>query len=143
MFARAPGHRFGRGDFHLLRAETGPFVRSIAKRLALRPAAGAPPILTWFDFLNDGRFLGNDWFAHKDLLAAACARANIFFKVEFVRRQMRDDALTLFRLRNARRFSRHDFQQYLFHRGIFDGVQARDETGQSSMMQAAETAGLA
>src|SRR5690242_12495599 len=90
MFAGAPSHRFGRGDFHLLRSEAGPFVRPVAKRLALRPAAGAPPILAWFDLLNDGRFLGNNWFTHEVFLTAAPTAANIFFKFDGRARENRD-----------------------------------------------------
>ena len=37
----------------------------IAKWLALRTATSAPPVSAGFNFLNDGRFLVNNWFRHR------------------------------------------------------------------------------
>jgi hypothetical protein len=84
MFAGAPGHGFSRGDIHLLRAETGSFVRSVAKGLAFGPATGAPPILAWFNLLNDGRLLGNDGFAHASLYRPPATVANENIRLEFL-----------------------------------------------------------
>jgi len=64
MLACAPRDRFGFGDFNLLRRQPGPFVRTVAEWLALRAAAGTPPICARFDLLNDGGFLCGDWFFH-------------------------------------------------------------------------------
>lgn len=68
VFARAPRHRLGLGDFHLLRHKAGAAVRAVAKRLALRPPACAPEIGARLDFLHDRSLLENHGFAHKFFL---------------------------------------------------------------------------
>src|SRR5262245_56040657 len=60
MLAGAPLHGFGFGDFCFQWAQSGSFVGAVAKGLALRPAAGAPPIRAWFNFLDDLPFLENN-----------------------------------------------------------------------------------
>ena len=65
MLAAAPRDGFGLGDLHLLRREAGAFMRAVAERLAFGLAAAAPVISVGFNFLNNGRFLRNFWFAHK------------------------------------------------------------------------------
>jgi hypothetical protein len=65
MLAAAPRDGFGLGDLHFLRREAGAFVRAVAERLAFGLAAAAPVISAGFNFLNNGRFLRNFWFAHK------------------------------------------------------------------------------
>jgi hypothetical protein len=64
MLARAPRHRFRLGDLHLLRRQPGARVRTIAKRLALRPPAGAPPVRPRLDLLHNRSLLKNNRFAH-------------------------------------------------------------------------------
>ena len=64
MLAAAPGDGFRFGDIDLLRREAGAFVRAVAERLALGTSAGAPPRRAGPRFLYEGRFLGNDRFAH-------------------------------------------------------------------------------
>ncbi len=64
MFAAAPRDRPGFLDFGLQRRETRAFVRAVAKRLALGPAARAPEIGAGFGLLDEGESLGNDWFIH-------------------------------------------------------------------------------
>jgi hypothetical protein len=64
VLATAPRHGFRFLDFRFQRRETGAFVRAVAKRLAFGFAARAPEISAGFSFLNDGGFLGNDWFTH-------------------------------------------------------------------------------
>ena len=70
MLARAPGDRFGLGDFYLLRLQAGAFMRAVAEGLALGTPAGAPPICARLNFLNDRRFLKDGWFSH----VAECTR---------------------------------------------------------------------
>ena len=64
MFAGTPGDSFRLGDFSLLWGETGAFMRTIAKGLALRTPAGAPPIRARLDLLDDGRLLEDRGFSH-------------------------------------------------------------------------------
>ena len=75
MFAAAPRHGFGFGDFDLQRAQAESLMRAIAERLAFRVSARAPPISAWLDFLDEGGFLGNDRFAHKAYLTLLDTRS--------------------------------------------------------------------
>ena len=54
VFATAPRHGFGLGDFRFQRREARALVRAVAKRLALGPAARAPEVSAGFNFLDDG-----------------------------------------------------------------------------------------
>src|ERR1043166_3108785 len=67
MFAGAPGHGFLFENLDLLPREAGALVRTVAKRLALRAATGAPPIGARLHELNNGKFLGWDWVRHRSL----------------------------------------------------------------------------
>jgi hypothetical protein len=67
MLAGAPRDHSGFFDFHLFWLETRPFVRAIAKRLALRAPASAPPINARLDLLNDWEFLIDMRFTHKSV----------------------------------------------------------------------------
>src|SRR5258706_684352 len=64
MLAGAPGNSFGFSDLHLFRLETGAFMGTIAKRLAPRSSARAPPISSWFHLLHNRRFLINNRLGH-------------------------------------------------------------------------------
>ena len=64
MLARAPRDGFGLGDFCFLRRESRALVRAVAKRLALRSSAGAPPVRAGFDLLHDGGLLKDNGFVH-------------------------------------------------------------------------------
>jgi hypothetical protein len=65
MLAGAPGDHLRLFNFHLFGFEAGARVGAIAKRLAFRTPAGAPPIGARLDFLHDGLSLINDGFCHK------------------------------------------------------------------------------
>ena len=67
MFAAAPRDGFGLGDLRFQRRKARALVRTVAERLAFGLAAAAPIISAGFNFLNNGRFLRNFWFAHKFL----------------------------------------------------------------------------
>ena len=64
VLACAPRDNFCLSDPHFFWFQAGPFVRSIAKRLALGTSASAPPINARFDFLNYGPSLSDDRFSH-------------------------------------------------------------------------------
>lgn len=64
VFTGTPGHSLRLFDHNFLRLKSGPGMRAIAKRLAFRSSAGAPPINARLDLLHDGRFLENDGFGH-------------------------------------------------------------------------------
>jgi len=65
MFAGAPGDRLSLGDFYFLRSQAGARMRAIAEGLAVRAAARTLPIRAGVDLLNNGKFLEDDWIAHK------------------------------------------------------------------------------
>ena len=65
MLAGAPRDRARFFDLSFERAKAGAFVRAVAERLTLRAAAGAPPIRTSLDFLDDGASLEDDRFVHR------------------------------------------------------------------------------
>ena len=65
MFASAPSDDFWFLNLNLCWTETCPLVRPVAKGLALRTSAPAPPVFARLNFLNDGRFLKNFCFAHE------------------------------------------------------------------------------
>ena|ERR1041384_7729754 len=74
MLASAPGHHSRLLDLHFLWFKTGAFMRTVAKRLALRTTTGAPPVFAGFDFLHDRRFLKDSRFVHaRVLFTANCA----------------------------------------------------------------------
>lgn len=79
MFAAAPRDGFGLGDLRFQRRKARALVRTVAERLAFGLAAAAPVISAGFNFLNNGRFLRNFWFAHKFLfLTRLFASGNSF-----------------------------------------------------------------
>ena len=79
MFAAAPRDGFGLGDLRFQRRKARALVRTVAERLAFGLAAAAPVISAGFNFLNNGRFLRNFWFAHKLLfLTRLFASGNSF-----------------------------------------------------------------
>jgi hexulose-6-phosphate isomerase len=64
VFASAPSHVFGIGDFRFDGHKFCARVRPIAEGLGRRPPASTPPIDARFGFLHDGTFLENIWIAH-------------------------------------------------------------------------------
>jgi hypothetical protein len=70
VLAAAPRDGFGFGDFRFQRRKAGAFVRAVAKRLALGPAARAPEGSAGFNFLDERRFLSNGWFHHAPTIIA-------------------------------------------------------------------------
>jgi len=64
MFASAPGHGFGGGDFGFDGREVRAFVGAVAKRLGSGFPARTPPVNAGFGFLHEGTFLEDIWIAH-------------------------------------------------------------------------------
>lgn len=68
MLASAPGHFTRFAYFDNLRRKAAAFVGTVAKRLALRLAAGTPGIAAGFNVLNIWSFLRDFGICHKNLL---------------------------------------------------------------------------
>jgi hypothetical protein len=64
MFATAPRNGSGFLDFRFDRGEVRAFVGAVAKRLRFRLPASTPEVSARFNFLDERRFLSNDWFTH-------------------------------------------------------------------------------
>jgi hypothetical protein len=69
MFATAPRHGFGLGEIHFFRRKTRAFMRTVAERLALGPAAGAPIKTAGLHRQDERGFLSDDWFHNERTLA--------------------------------------------------------------------------
>ena len=68
MLAGAPGNHFGFSNRDHPGTEWRAFMRTIAERLALRAATGAPPVIAGLNFLDDWLALANvwNWIRHKN-----------------------------------------------------------------------------
>jgi len=78
MFAAAPRHGLGLGNFHFVRRKAGALVRTVAERLALGKSADTPPIRARFNPLHEWPSLSYDGFIHVFFLAPDQARGNSF-----------------------------------------------------------------
>jgi hypothetical protein len=78
MFAGAPGDRARFFNFGFEWAEASAFVGTVTERLALGASAGAPPIGSGFDFLDDGTFLKNNGITHDEMFSQQRRNFNVY-----------------------------------------------------------------
>lgn len=64
VFTSAPRDRSGFLNLCLQGTKAGAFMGTVTKRLALGSTAGTPPVNAWFDLLDDGTFLKDNWIVH-------------------------------------------------------------------------------
>lgn len=74
MFAAAPRHCFFGVDLRFDGGEFGALVGAVAKRLGGGAPAGAPPIRSGLNRLNNRAFLEYDWITHNFIFCYGHAR---------------------------------------------------------------------